>query len=163
LEFLSEQLGVDIIVGGGVPAGLMSDPLDEPITLSVRHTQLTGRSALQLVLDQVRNGPSPLSYIVRDGIVHVRWSAADSALTVSMMDVRTLLSEDPSGEQLITAVQQMVLPESWKETGGMTGSVSVFNGLLLVRHTPEGITEVKRFVEQLTDASKELDRAGSGM
>jgi hypothetical protein len=158
LLFLSEKLGVDIIAGADVRGVLDSDPLQGSISLSVKNTQLSGRAALQLVLDQVRFDPQHLTYVVRDGLVRVRWSENEDALTVAMLDVRSLLGEDPKGEQLVNAVQQMVLPDTWKTNGGLAGSISVFNGLLLVRHTSEGIEAVKRFVDQLTAVTKDLDR-----
>lgn len=138
VDYLRLKMEVDIVTARDAV-----DSLQQPITLSVSHTQLSGRSALQLVLDQLG-----LSYLVRDGIIHIR--QPDAALTTAMVDVRPLLAlgGDAAGEKLVATIQRMVHPSAWEETGGI-GTVTVFNGLLIVRHTPDVISEVHRFVEQL--------------
>jgi hypothetical protein len=147
LQYLSEQMHVDVVAGGS------GDQLTQPITLLVKNTQLTGRAALNLVLEQVG-----LSYIVRDGLIRI--CHPEAALTISMIDVRPLLGKDGdnSVNSLVGTIQSMVQPNNWVETGGYA-TISVFNGLLIVRHTPEATREVHRFVEDLRNVSLQLGRS----
>lgn len=137
VDFLRMKLEIDIVTAKDA-----ADALEQPITLSVKHTQLSGRSALQLVLDQMS-----LSYLVRDGIVHVR--LPDAALATAMVDVGPLMAvSGDGGTTLIETIQKVIQPQGWEEVGGM-GTITVFNGLLIVRHTPDVIGEVHRFIDQL--------------
>lgn len=152
LEFLSEKFGVDIVKCRDL-SGVLEDVYSKPVTLSVRNTQLTGRAALQLVLEQVG-----LSYVVRDGLILVR--TPESALTVAMIDVQPFLNKDDSGagQHLVDTIQRMVQPASWVDSGGLYGTISIFNGLLVVRHTPEAVREVREFVQLLHDESRKVGR-----
>jgi hypothetical protein len=152
LEFLSERLEVDIVKCRDL-SGVLEDVYSKPVTLSVRNTQLTGRAALQLVLEQVG-----LSYVVRDGLILVR--TPESALTVAMIDVQPLLIAEGNGkgEHLVDTIEHMVQPASWVDSGGLYGTIGIFNDLLIVRHTPEAVREVREFVQQLHDESLKLGR-----
>ena len=85
LEFLSDANEVDILVNKRALEDLgIAD--DAPITLQVKRTAVTARTALELVLEQVSGD---LGYTVRDGLVYITQKYDNDEIQV--YNVRDLL------------------------------------------------------------------------
>ncbi len=89
IEFLSDANEVDILVSKHALESL-SVSLDAPITLQVKHTAVSVKTALELALEQVSG---ELSYTVRDGLVYITQKYDNDEIQV--YNVRDLLKDFP--------------------------------------------------------------------
>ena len=90
LEFLGDSNEIDILLNKRVLLDLdISEDL--PVTLQVKRTAVTARTALDLVLEQVSNS---LGYTVRDGLVYVTNKFDNDEIQV--YNVRDLLASFPA-------------------------------------------------------------------
>ena len=51
-----------------------------------------------------------------------------------------------------TLIQDMIAPDSWRDAGGTTGAISVFDNRLVVIQTPQNQEKVQAFLKQLRTA-----------
>lgn len=85
LESLSEQLGVDIIIDQSIVGGEGIN-LDVQVSVQIRRTKISGRAALDLVLE-----PAKLSYTFRDGLIMV--TTPQNANQIQVYNVRDLVRQ----------------------------------------------------------------------
>jgi hypothetical protein len=85
LEQLGELLGVDIIIDPSI-AGEEGLSLDVQVTVQIRRTKISGRAALDLVLE-----PAKLSYTFRDGLIMV--TIPQNANQIQVYNVRDLVRQ----------------------------------------------------------------------
>jgi hypothetical protein len=182
LEFLSDAHEVDILLNKRVTEEL-GVAEETPITLQVKRTMVTARTALELVLEQVS---SELGYTVRDGLVYVTKKYDSDEIQV--YNVRDLLesfpsttvgqpvvgplvagglghgglggeggmgptSASPAGQALAAVIESTVLPDTWSSVGG-SGSLAEFNGLLIVKQSQTVHREIKQLLETMRDVAK---------
>jgi hypothetical protein len=83
LEFLGERLDLDIIIDQAAIADAQIDT-NSLVQLHVKRTKLTGRVALDLVLE-----PLHLSYMIRDGLIRV--TTVEQANQIQVYNIRDLL------------------------------------------------------------------------
>lgn len=162
LDHLRQAFEIDFVYANDV-----ADELTTPVNLNVQFTELSGRSALQLVVDQIR-----LSYLIRDGVVQIL--RPEAAHVVAVFDTNPFFGDAPPKrplpgspvdadtsdafsqyqmlqqlqEELVQAVVTTVQPNSWQQSGG-AGSISTYNGTLIVRNRTDVVADVSRLMEQL--------------
>jgi hypothetical protein len=56
---------------------------------------------------------------------------------------------EQSLENLVKLIEEQIAPDSWRETGGVTGSISVHERLLVVRQTPDAQRQVTELLDLL--------------
>ncbi|MFN0199409.1 MAG: permease prefix domain 1-containing protein [Planctomycetaceae bacterium] len=90
LVYISEQIQVDILFDerslkeSGVT-------LDEPVTLSLQHTQVSAATAIELVFERAA-GTGVLTYKIRDGFIYVQPTATSrDDVSIEIYNVRDLL------------------------------------------------------------------------
>ncbi|MBL9091177.1 MAG: hypothetical protein JNL96_08125 [Planctomycetaceae bacterium] len=166
LTVVSDRIAVDVYV----PKQEFEAELAAPITLQIRHTQLSGRAVLDLALRQAQ-----LAYTVRDGLIMV--CRPDTLTEVRVYNVSHLnlpelqLPDEPGGfggvpaeprpngepkmkhltgvECLVEFLPQIVTPDAWSVNGGAMGDAAAWGTLLLVRATPEMHREIEALLRQL--------------
>lgn len=155
LDHLRQTLEVDFVYANDV-----ADELTMPVNLNVQFTELTGRAALQLVVDQIR-----LSFLIRDGVVQIL--RPEATQIVAVYDTAPFLGDTTARaaadgfdreneyalqrqllEELVQSVVSTVQPNSWQQSGG-TGSITSYNGMLIVRNRTDVVADVSRLMEQL--------------
>jgi hypothetical protein len=58
-------------------------------------------------------------------------------------------SSDEILEDLVKLIQERIAPDSWRETGGMTGSITELSGRLIIEHTRTGHRETEALLAAL--------------
>jgi len=165
LTLLSEQIAVDVYAAKQE----FEAELSAPITLQIRHTQLSGRAVLDLALRQAQ-----LAYTVRDGLIVV--CRPDMLTEVRVYNCSTLdlpereVLDGPGGfgggpaepeskepklkrqtgvECLAELLPSIVTPDAWSVNGGGMGDAAAWGTLLVVRATPEMHREIEALLRQL--------------
>lgn len=144
---LSEMLDKDILFEQMPESG-------SSINLQARSGALSYRSALELILRQGSNGT--LDYVIKDGVILL--TASNKDYEVQVHDCRDLLAEveltealkaqfavalagetfpstSPAGAALMNVILFATQPAQWMINNDEGGSLSEFNGMLVVRHT----------------------------
>lgn len=107
LRKLEEQLEIDILIDRHTLAE-EGVALDQPVSFSVTRTQLTGRAALELILE-----PFQLGFTIRDGLVMVTTQVkAGAALDIQVYNVRDLLTFGAPGGAGFSASAAIDRPSS---------------------------------------------------
>jgi hypothetical protein len=123
-------------------------PLDHEVNLTVDNVPF--RSALEMILADVKG--VALDYIVTDGIMKITTRAiADATMESRVYDVRGLATTTP--EQLVTALEATVAPESWAGKGGKGSAVAIQGGIL-VSQSQRNHAKVASTVDLLTRHSQ---------
>ncbi len=118
LESLGEKIDVDILVDRETLTS-MDISLDQPVSLKIKRGQLSGRTALDLVLE-----PLNLSYEIRDGVIMV--TSTNKAGQIQVYNVRDLVQdgEVPMGGMGAGMMGGM---GGWGMGGGMMAGGGMFN------------------------------------
>ena len=152
LEHLSNSADVDIVVAQPYLKA-MGISLDQPVSLSVSRTELSIRTLLDMILD-----PLELTYRVREGVIYVSIGPmAAPDFVVRIYNVRDLVRSDPARlesnrmQELMDVVRTATAGGAW--TSG--GSVTSFDGMLVVRQTEEIHAEIDTLLRMLRDAIEE--------
>jgi hypothetical protein len=128
IQMLGELLDIDILVDHAA-IGEAEIATDKTVTLNVKRTKLTGRMALDLVLE-----PLKLSYTIRDGLIMV--TTAEQANQIQVYNVRDLLPNlaEPVGGA--GAGSGMAAPGTMGMSGGapsMPGGRGMMRSMMGVR------------------------------
>ncbi|OAI53289.1 hypothetical protein AYO47_05145 [Planctomyces sp. SCGC AG-212-M04] len=143
MKFLAAQENITIVIDEDA-LKKAKVPLDHEVNLVVDNVPL--RSALEMILADV-NGVA-LDYIATDGIMKVTTRAiADATMESRIYDVRGLATTTP--EQLVTAIEATVAPESWTGKGGKGSAVAIQGGIL-VSQSQRNHAKIASTVELLT-------------
>lgn len=166
LTLISDRIAVDVYV----PKQEFEAELAMPITMQIRHTQLSGRAVLDLALHQAQ-----LAYTVRDGLVMI--CRPDSLTEVRVYNCSTLnlperevidisggfggVSADAASkdepkmkrqsgvECLAELIPSIVTPDAWSVNGGAMGDAEAWGTLLIVRASPTMHREIELLLQQL--------------
>ena len=132
---LADQLEIDILVD---KQGLADEgfALDQSVNFSVSRTQLTGRAALELILE-----PFHLVFTIRDGLLMVTTAAkGDESLEIQVYNVRDLLifggqpgmaysaGIDRPSEVSFASVESLIAPLAAAEISQFGGGVGAAPG-----------------------------------
>ena len=90
--------------------------------------------------------PLPYRFVVVD-----ESSMIDTSLMADLIDAcgRTRLNEELPLERLVTLIQEMVEPESWRTCGGNVGAINQFADVLVVTQTRGAHEQIWSLLEQL--------------
>lgn len=179
LEFLSDASEVDILLNHHALQAVGVTP-DLPITLQVKRTSLTARTALELVLEQAS---VELGFIVRDGLIYItKVVGKPSDDEIQVYNVRDILMSlpiataanpfaagvegsggspgggassvpTPAGGALLHVITSTIYPNTWDEVGG-NGSLAEFNGLLIIKQSQTVHHEITRLLEMMRDVDQ---------
>lgn len=166
LAFVSDRIAVDVYI----PKQEFEAELAMPVTMQIRHTQLSGRAVLDLALRQAQ-----LAYTVRDGLVMI--CRPDALTEVRVYNCSSLnlpdreVVEEAGGfggattepgskaepklkrqsgvECLAELIPSIVTPDDWSVNGGAMGDAAAWGTLLIVRATPTAHREIELLLQQL--------------
>ncbi len=166
LAFVSDRIAVDVYI----PKQEFEAELATPVTMQIRHTQLSGRAVLDLALQQAQ-----LAYTVRDGLVMI--CRPDSLTEVRVYNCSTLnlperevvdvdggfggataeaasqsvpkMKRQSGVESLAELIPSIVTPDAWTVNGGAQGDAEAWGTLLIVRATPAMHREIELLLQQL--------------
>jgi hypothetical protein len=187
-EFISEQIQIDILIDRTATQD-EGIALDTPITLNVRHSDVTARTALDLILE-----PHHLSYTIRDGLIMITTAVQANEIQVyNCSDLIASHAGHASGEggyagagammggmdagmgapgmgmmaggmpgmggggmeiactssrNLAEVITTTIDPNSWQTTGG-TGSITEYNGLLVIKASQTVHLKVRQLLEMM--------------
>lgn len=133
---------------------------DEPVTVTLK--RVSGRRLLRLILDDMEF--PTLGFEIRRGVLVVSMlEALQSTMTVRTYSIRNLIrpKRDPAltvdwssdelkerANMIASAIVELVLPDSWNVNGG-TGSLSIDDGLMIIRQPPFVHGQVKALLAAL--------------
>lgn len=202
LAFLAGQTGVDVLIDHRLKSRLEEEglALDAPITIQLRHTELSARAVLQLILEQsdldhiagytVRDGYVFITdkaetdqikvYNVRDLVAGVSPAADPAAAMGGAMAGPAMMAGMPSGAApsegggfgslggmgggigfatpqpgdtlLAQVIRATIRTDSWVDAGG-EGSIAEYNGLLIVKHSPQVHREIEQLLQLMRTAN----------
>ncbi|MBA4016569.1 MAG: hypothetical protein C0483_05220 [Pirellula sp.] len=163
LATIGDRIAVDVYA----PKSEFEGELSMPITMQIKHTQLSGRAVLDLALQQVK-----LGYTVRDGLVIV--CRPDSLTEVRVYNCSSLnlpdrevidvlggmggapasnvepkLKRQSGVESLAELIPSIVTPDAWSVNGGAMGDAEAWGTLLIVRASPTMHREIELLLQQL--------------
>lgn len=163
LTLISDRIAVDVYI----PKQEFEAELAMPITMQIRHTQLSGRAVLDLALHQAQ-----LAYTVRDGLVMI--CRPDTLTEVRVYNCSTLnlperevidiaggmggapaskvepkLKRQSGVECLAELIPSIVTPDAWSVNGGAMGDAEAWGTLLIVRASPTMHREIELLLQQL--------------
>jgi hypothetical protein len=125
---------------------------------------LAAGDALSAVLEAVRHEHEGVTFdIDTDGVVRVFMeSQPDRQVVTCCYNIRALLqtrmacklwpadaSIDARGDAIEKELEQEVAPDSWRETGGDTGSIRIIGPVLVVTQTPLNLERVAAVLQRL--------------
>jgi hypothetical protein len=214
IAYLSDAIGVDILVDRAYFDQLGASQ-DTPINLTIKHTAVSARTALELAIEQVGGGS--LGYTIRDGVIYL--TEKYQVNEIQVYNCRDLLRHtagpgpagagspdggigapggageggfasgglgvvgpggfaggpggglgagamgpgglgggyggfgvDQQHSALVNVIISTIHPNSWAEAGG-EGSVTEFNGLLIVKHSQTVHREIKQLLTMMREAA----------
>jgi hypothetical protein len=132
--------------------------IDREHKLRGRLYDVTARQAIELVLADA-GAKESVQVVVRDDVVVLSGPVVTVTRVypvgrlLDAMPKREIPSPAPAhipdvNEPLIRAVQH-VEPESWRDAGGVVGSISFFGRRMVITHTPEVHAKVEKLLKDL--------------
>jgi hypothetical protein len=146
---------------------LHSEGVDHETLVTINLAGVQASQALKIVLNTV--GAANLGSTIDDGIVTIT-TRDDLNSTkyqeLRVYNVRDLLTVDVSAypletgmaiqqqriDSLISLVESAVAPDSWRDMGGMVGSIREFDGLLVITQTHDNFLEVESLLAKIRAA-----------
>ncbi len=143
---------------------------DLPVTAKLHDLPL--RTVLEFVLSSVSVPPGNLHYTIDgDGVVVI--STMDDLQTKRFQIERTyriteLLhargtadasQREDAIKEIITAITSIIAPDTWRDQGGILGSIRELNGTLIITQTFENQEEVRQLLIQLATGQLPVTKA----
>ncbi len=143
---------------------------DTPITMQLK--SVSARQALDFVLEQASGPDVELGHAIIDGVVVInvkdRLPSVAERTEIRMYNCRDLIESTsrktgfgdpaPVSERvvmLMDLIRASIEPDAWHARGGLTGSMNEYNGLLVIRHTPETHERIAEFLDQLRKVDRQ--------
>ena len=159
LQTLAEESGASILPHWREMVAADVGP-DAPVTVHLNKT-VSLREALKHILHEI--SAERLIFVVDErGIIHVGCAAEISEMDVAVVvyDIRDILAamaeDDPlasardlHGESIAGLIKETVLPDIWRDNGGMIGSITIFNGRLTISATHEAHWRIDKILREL--------------
>jgi hypothetical protein len=155
------ELGSGATIKYDVDALRESSIKPSQLTVTARLRDTRARKALDVALEAASPQISFRHFIDDDGTIIVTTPRGDAKRTLTRkyhvwdlllpQEERPLKREDEMQLNMDVAqlVTEAIEPESWVEAGGEIGSISIDNGVMTVRQTPENLRMVEGLLRQL--------------
>lgn len=178
VEHLRTLTRADIVVRWGVLKGA---GVDRAAPVKLRLWEVTPGGALHVVLRYVDHDGEPLAWQEgEDGTVTISTRQDHSIGPPKPYDVRDLVDAIVAGDRPLPAragpgegeertraeiedeltllIMESVLPESWRDNGGTTGSIRTLGGRFIITQSQEGHRQVEELLREL---SQEFVKTGA--
>jgi beta-lactamase regulating signal transducer with metallopeptidase domain len=144
-----------------------------PVTARLRNAKVA--KALRVVLDEVGGGTVKLGYEIDDGVVTITTDEDLNKNTLTKVyDIRDLTIEIPEWapagevaarpkpqpstqpgptltEQIISLIQETVVPDAWRDAGGTVGAIRELSGQLIITATPQMHEDICKLLAMLRE------------
>jgi general secretion pathway protein D len=125
--------------------------LNQPVTLKLSGVRCI--SVLNLLLE-----PNQLEWLIQDEIVKVTTAAgAERRAEFQTYAVQDLIDAGHEPDQLVSAIQTCVCPETWMDAGEGTGTISHSGGVLVVRQVQRVHSQIDALLEELRDIADDQE------
>ncbi len=155
IDFFRDVTGANIYVNWRAlqAAGINRDA---QVNMKVRNVSL--RKVLSLLLSEVSTNNAGLSYQLDDGVIMISTVEDLGKRTfIRVYDVRDLLDPkqvDKKGTILMNLIMGSIVPESWVEFGGKSGTCKFLNAHLIITKTRINHEAIENLLSQLREFQK---------
>ena len=156
LAFIADRMGVNVNVETRMFDNASVDLKEARVTLSLKNVPAS--RVLRSALDQVGD-PTQLGFASVDDVLTVSTTERIVLLTAEtrVYNVRDLTAltgpAQPLERDLTGLIETTVDPASWAEQGGISGTISLFNGLLTINTSRANHEMIEKLLTSLRTAA----------